>query len=76
MDKKNFQYEMKVRLCNGYYCDGSIYVEAKSEEDAIDIVLQDVCTRLNKAFPDLGVDVTVECVWTDEEQYDEDEEEI
>ena len=72
--EKTYQYEMKVRLCDGYYCDGSIDVEAKSEQDAIDMVLQDVCQRLNKALPDLGVDVTVECVWTDENEYDEDDE--
>lgn len=73
--EKTYQYEMKVRFCDGYYCDGSIDVEAESEQDAIDIVLEDVCERLNKSLPDLGVDVTVECVWTDEDQYDEDDEE-
>lgn len=74
MKEKTYQYEMKVRLCDGYYCDGSIDVEAKSEQDAIDVVLQDVCKRLNEAFPDLGIDVTVECVWSNEDNYDEDDE--
>ena len=70
--EKIFQYEMKVRLCDGYYCDGSIDVEAKSEQDAIDMVLQDICKRLNETFPDLGIDVTVECEWSNED-YEDDE---
>lgn len=54
------KYVFKVRLCDGYECDGRITITAKDEDIAQDIALDYVCKKLADALPELGIDISVE----------------
>ena len=54
------EYKFNVRLCDGYYSDGTYTVMAQTEEEAQDKALQEICEKLYKALPELGIEVSVE----------------
>lgn len=54
------EYEYKVRLCDGNYCDGSIKVKADDEEQAYEMVMDYVLGKLAKSLPELGIEVAIE----------------
>ena len=56
------EYEYKVKLCDGNYCDGSIKVIADNEEKAYEMVMDYVLENLVKALPELGIEVAIENV--------------
>lgn len=53
-------YIYKVCLCDGHYCNGSIAVEAETEEEAYNNAMDYVLTRLASSLPELGIDVSIE----------------
>lgn len=53
-------YTYKVCLCDGHYCNGNISVEAEIEEDAYEMAMDYVLTKLANALPELGIDVSIE----------------
>ena len=57
---KNYIY--KVRLCDGYFCDGEIVVEAETEEEAYEKVMDYVIIKLADALPELGIEISIECI--------------
>lgn len=54
------KYQFNVRLCDGYYSDGTYTVVAQTEEEARDKALQEICDKLYRALPELGIEVSVE----------------
>lgn len=56
------KYTYKVRLCDGCFCDGSITVEAETEDEAYEKVMDYVIITLADALPELGIEVSIECI--------------
>ena len=59
-------YEFAVSLCGGW-CNGSIKVSAKNEDDAYEKAMDHVVNKLVKAFPTLDIEYNVECENPDDE---------
>lgn len=56
------EYVYKVKLCDGNYCNGNIKVKANNEDEAYEMVMDDVLEKLAKAFPELKIEVAIEKV--------------
>ena len=54
------KYNFKVRLCDGFQCDGMITIEADNEDIAYDMALDYVCSKLASVLPELDIEVSVE----------------
>ena len=54
------EYVYKVKLCDGNYCKGNIKVKADNEDEAYEMVMDDVLEKLAKAFPELEIEVAIE----------------
>ena len=54
------EYIYKVRLCEGYYCNGSINIKAETEDDAYNKAMDYLLEKLANALPELGIDVDIE----------------
>ena len=57
-------YYFKVCFGEGRYADGLYEVNARSEEEATDIALQEICDKLYNALPELDIEVTI-VEWTE-----------
>lgn len=51
------EYEFKVSICGGYYCDGSIIVDANTADDATTKAQDAFVERWAKGFSDITLDV-------------------
>lgn len=56
------QYGLKVSFGEGKFANGTYSVKAISEEEAIDIALSEICSKLNSVLPELDIEVSVEIV--------------
>ena len=56
------QYELNVSFGEGRNANGTYSVKATSEEEAIDIALSEICSKLNSVLPELDIEVSVEVV--------------
>lgn len=54
------EYTFKVKLCDGKYCDGGITVGAENEDDAYDMAMDYISTKLAEALPDLDISIEIE----------------
>lgn len=57
---KNYNY--KVCLCDGHYCRGKIFVQANTEEEAYEKVVDSIGERLRVSFPELDINYWVELI--------------
>ena len=60
------KYKFAVSLCGGW-CNGTIEVSAKDEDEAYEVAMDHVVNKLVKAFPTLDIEYNVECENPDEE---------
>lgn len=56
------EYKYKLRLCDGYLCDGVLTVLAENEEESYSKAIEHVGMKLYQAFPELSIDYSLEFV--------------
>ena len=56
------EYRFAVKLCDGYLAEGIYTVKAKTDEEAQEKALTEICDKLYRVLPELGIDVSVEMV--------------
>lgn len=52
-------YELNVSFGEGRYANGTYSVKGSSEEEAIEIALDEICTKLYSVLPELDIEVSV-----------------
>ncbi len=65
-------YKFAVSLCGGW-CDGTIEINAKDDDEAYEKAQDYVVERLVQVFPELSIDYDIECENPDYEDCDDDE---
>ena len=58
------EYRFKVSFGEGRYANGEYTVSADNKDNATDIALSEICTKLNSVFPELDIEVSVELIET------------
>ena len=56
------KYELSVSFGEGRNANGTYSVKATSEEEAIDVALSEICSKLNSVLPELDIEVSVAIV--------------
>lgn len=56
------KYAFNVSFGEGRFAKGYYEVKANTEEEAIDIALSEICSKLNSVLPELDIEVSVEIV--------------
>ena len=57
---KEREFQFRVCFGEGRQAYGAYTVSATNEDEAQEKALQEICTKLYDAFPELGIDVSVE----------------
>ena len=56
------EYRFAVTLCDGYMAKGTYIVNAKTEEEAQEKALTEICNKLYSVLPELDIEVSVSLI--------------